>query len=164
MEFSEFLQTLPENKRVIYQKVYEASDVDSNETNKALAKRLHVSLNQIETTRHDLFEGKWITPKKAPYRKKSGLPPFRKTKAVSKRSHGFYRTAGLKLGQTRHTFIITEKNLENLRLLSHHDHKNISGFVNDLLTAYFAERKSDLDSASYRLDQARKTTLRMVKF
>jgi hypothetical protein len=159
MEFSEFLKALPEEKRGVYHEVYKASF--TKEKNPALASRLDVSLNQIETARSDLMKKGFIKAKKKPYRQKLGLPPFQKSKTNSKKNQGFYRTAGLISGQTRHTFIIDEKNLENLRLLSHHDHKNISEFVNDLLTDYFSERKSDLDLASHHRAEAQLIKLKV---
>ncbi len=146
MDFSEFLKGLPEVKRALYQKVYDSSL--TNEKNPALAKKLNVSLNQIETVRGDLIQKGWITPKRIPYRKKAGLPPIRKLNTASKKkNHGFYRTAGLKPGQIRHTFIIDSTNLENIQLLAHLDQKKLNVFVNDLFTEYFCQRKSDLNSA-----------------
>ena len=160
MVFSEFIKTLPEDKRAIYQKVYDANF--SNETNTKLAKRLSVPLNQIETVRHDLIYKAWIKPKKTQYRKQAGLTPLRTKKGPSEKKN-LSATRGLKPGQTRHTFIIDEKNLENIRILAHLDQKNLNSFVNDLFIAYFRERKSDFDFAIAHRERSRNEILKIVK-
>ena len=152
MNIISFLQKIPKEKQPLYQGVY--NEANKNITNNNLAIKLGTSLTQIEQIRRDLVVDGLIRPKRIPYRKQAGLAPVRKIKPQQKKV-GTSLTAGLREGYIRHMFAIHQENLQNIRLLSRFDHKNLNEFLDDLLTAYFLKRKSDLDSAINNRDRGR---------
>lgn len=111
MDIETFIVKLPEEKREIYRKVYDADGTTS--TNAALAEQLKINLSMLEQIRRDLVTANLIKKKKKLYRKSAGLSPSRKN--VTKNSSA---NTGLSGDKIRHTFIIDESNLEKIRLLA----------------------------------------------
>ena len=154
MEIESFLAKLPDGKREIYRKVFEADS--SNCTNANTAENLNITISMVEQIRSDLFEAKLIKKRKSSYRKSAGLSPSRE-----KQSRKTSINAGLSGGKTRHTFIIDESNLENIKLLAHLDHKGINDFLNNLLSAYFSQRLNDITTATDQREKSARIKLKI---